>query len=300
MGTLEVVPSQPTQQFEVEVGEVVEEEQVVVIVDAFLLDGAIEAFAVGVHFRGLGEGMPVSEQSVGESGREIALEFAAVVGEHRFDGEGEHRLNQAKELCGGGAGMTARGPGPGEVRMQIGAGDDVAAIALRPQFDAVQGHTMARTLGVEMLGLAQAWPAYRLGFAVGAQPTRPGAHLVRCVSDQAADSTGARTGQLVGRGKHSQQQVQLLFRQIRVQRAQASNLGDQHRWPLTPVPALGRGRTRHQGREVAAFRPQFGPPQIEGAAADPEGFAGGRYTIALPEPQNLPSALGIGGNHAPA
>ena len=51
----EVVPGEPAQQLEVEVGEVVEEEQVVVVVDAFFLDGAVEAFAVGVHARGLGD-----------------------------------------------------------------------------------------------------------------------------------------------------------------------------------------------------------------------------------------------------
>lgn len=51
MRAFEVVPSQPTQEFEVEVGEVVEEEKIVVIVDAFVLYGAVEAFAMGVHLR---------------------------------------------------------------------------------------------------------------------------------------------------------------------------------------------------------------------------------------------------------
>jgi hypothetical protein len=46
---LEVVPGEPAQQLEVEVGEILEEEQVVVVVDAFFLEGAIEALAVGVH-----------------------------------------------------------------------------------------------------------------------------------------------------------------------------------------------------------------------------------------------------------
>ena len=78
---------------------------------------------------------------------------------------------------------------------------------------------MACPLGVEMLGLAHPWPAYRLGLAVGAKPTRSGAHFVRCIGDQAADGTSAGTGQLVGRGNGFQQLLQLLFGQIGVQRA---------------------------------------------------------------------------------
>jgi hypothetical protein len=64
----------------------------------------------------------------GELVREVALEFAAVIGQYGFDGEGEHGLNQAEELRCGGAGVAAGGPCPGEVRMQIGAGDDIAAL----------------------------------------------------------------------------------------------------------------------------------------------------------------------------
>ena len=124
-------------QFEVEVGEVVLEQQVVVEVDAFFLDGAIEAFAVGVHLGGLGVGMPVGEQAVGEFGCEVALEFAAVVGEHGLDGEREDRLDEVQEVGGGEAGMAAGGPSPGEMGMQVDEGDEVAAVVLGPQFDGV-------------------------------------------------------------------------------------------------------------------------------------------------------------------
>lgn len=70
----------------------------------------------------------MGKQQRGELVREVALEFAAVVGQYGFDGEGKHGLNQAEELRCGGAGVAAGGPGPGEVRMQIGAGDDIAAL----------------------------------------------------------------------------------------------------------------------------------------------------------------------------
>lgn len=109
VGSLEVVPGEIAQQFEVEVGEVIEEQQVVVEVDAFLLHGAIEAFAVGVHAGCFGVGVPVGEQVVGQRAGEVALEFAAVVGEHGFDGEREHGLDEAEELAGSGAGVAAGG-----------------------------------------------------------------------------------------------------------------------------------------------------------------------------------------------
>src|SRR6267154_3434597 len=120
----------------------------------------------------------MGEQQRGELMGEVALELAAVVGQDRFDGEGEHGLNQAEELRRGGAGVTAGGAGPGEVRMQIGAGDDVAALVEGTQLDAVQGHAMAGTLGVEMPRLAHSGLAYRGRFAVAAKPPWPGAHLV--------------------------------------------------------------------------------------------------------------------------
>src|SRR5271156_976699 len=99
--------------------------------------------------------MPVCGEPFGQCGGEVALKLAAVVGEDGFDGEGEDGLDEAEELSGGGAGVAAGGPGPGEVRMQVGAGDDVAAQAVGAQLDAVEGDAMARAQCVEVLGLAQ-------------------------------------------------------------------------------------------------------------------------------------------------
>ena len=94
VGALEVVPGEVAQEFEVEVGGVVEEQLVVVVVDALFLQGAIESLAVGVHLGRLGEGVPVGEQAMGQFGGEVALELAAVVGEDGLDGEGEDGLDE--------------------------------------------------------------------------------------------------------------------------------------------------------------------------------------------------------------
>ena len=68
---LGVVPGEPAQQLKVEIGELIEEQQVVVIVDELVLDGAIEALAMGVHLRRLRIGTPVRKQQVGVSGQYI-------------------------------------------------------------------------------------------------------------------------------------------------------------------------------------------------------------------------------------
>jgi len=61
----EVVPRQPRQQGEIELAGVIEEEQIVVVVDELFLDGAIEAFAVRIHSRRLGVGVPMGKQPIG-------------------------------------------------------------------------------------------------------------------------------------------------------------------------------------------------------------------------------------------
>jgi len=141
----------------------------------------------------------------------MALELAAVIGEHRFDGEGEHGLDEAKELRGGGAGVAAGGPGPSEMRMQIGAGNHVAALIGGPQLDAVQRHAMARMEGVKMLRLAQPWSAQGRAFAMGANALWAGAHFVRRLRDQPANGAGTRARQMAHRGEGQQQHMQLFF-----------------------------------------------------------------------------------------
>ena len=55
-----VVEDEPLGEFLVEAGEV-GEEQVFVVVDEGFLDGAIEAFGMGIHFWGLGVGIPTGD-----------------------------------------------------------------------------------------------------------------------------------------------------------------------------------------------------------------------------------------------
>ena len=202
----------------------------------------------------------------------MALELAAVIGEHRFDGEGEHGLDEAKELRGGGAGVAAGGPGPSEMRMQIGAGNHVAALIGGPQLDAVQRHAMARMEGVKMLRLAQPWSAQGRAFAMGANALWAGAHFVRRLRDQPANGAGTRARQMAHRGEGQQQQMQLFFGEIGMERTQAADLRHQCRGPLATAAMFRGGRPRHQRRHVATFGGELGTPQIKRSPADRERF----------------------------
>ena len=117
--------------------------------------------------------------------------------------------------------------------MQVGAGDDVAALVLGAQFDAFQGHAMAAAFVPEML--AQAWLAHRIGFAGATEGLWPRAHLVRGVGDQAADGARAGAWQLAGGRPRQQQLMQLSFGQTRMQRKQVADLGHQRGGPLPPA-----------------------------------------------------------------
>ena len=96
MGPFGVVEDQPLGEFWVEAGEV-GEEQVFVVVDEGFLDGAIEAFGMGIHFWGLGVGIPTGDLLFREGLGEARLKLGAVVGEQhlgllreqiQFGGEG--------------------------------------------------------------------------------------------------------------------------------------------------------------------------------------------------------------------
>ena len=79
MDPLGVVEEEPVHELLVESGEV--EEERVVVVDEFVLNGAVEALDVGIHLRGLRICVIVGDLEVEESFGEVFLELAPVVGQ---------------------------------------------------------------------------------------------------------------------------------------------------------------------------------------------------------------------------
>ena len=81
VGSFSVLEEEPVGELAVEGGQVVEQ-QVFMIVHELFLEGAVEAFRVGVHFRGAGVRPPVRDAAFLQAVLEVAEERRAVVGEH--------------------------------------------------------------------------------------------------------------------------------------------------------------------------------------------------------------------------
>ena len=94
-----VVGEQPVGQFLVEGSQVVEEEVLMIVHERFL-EGEVEAFGVGVHFRRAGVRPPVGDAAFLQTLLEVAQKLRAVVGEDEPWGG----------LCGAGPRVGA-GPG---------------------------------------------------------------------------------------------------------------------------------------------------------------------------------------------
>ena len=93
---------QPVGQVPVKGGQVVKQ-QVLVVIHELFLEGAIEPFRVGVHFRGAGIRPPVRDAPFVESLLEVVLELRAVVGEEEA-GRGEQRTQRIERMRGLAAG----------------------------------------------------------------------------------------------------------------------------------------------------------------------------------------------------
>jgi len=295
MGTFTVIPIDPGEELKVERRQI-GKEQILVIVSELVLHGAVKAFAVGIHFWGFRIGMPMGEGVAVELVSEVAFEFAAVIGEHGLDAIGKERFDELKELAGGKARVAARRPGESKVRVQVGESDDKAPAAIDLPFDGIEGHAVTWMTGDEMLGLARCLRARGLGSAVGPQPRWAMAHFVRCISDEAPNGAHRRTAQVLALAEGSQNRIYLLFGEVRMVLADASDLGNDRRCPLTMAAALRCRRGRGQGASSLPFR----LPRKERATAHFKGIPSRRQTVDLPELKNLNAPLGVFMNHLPA
>ena len=91
MRPLGVEPGEPVEQALVEAWQVVEE-QLLVHIEELLLHRAVEALAVGIHFRSAREGVPVEDLAVFQGAVEMLGELLTVVREHAAHRSGEEAL----------------------------------------------------------------------------------------------------------------------------------------------------------------------------------------------------------------
>ena len=122
-----------------------------VVIDKLLLNGAVEALAVGVHLRGLGVGMIVDQMKPFEFCLEVFHKLTAVVGQDKRDGKRKDDEAHIKELFRGQRGMRGSTPRKTKPREDILERDDITSLALNVLLDRIQGHTVARILGLEIV-----------------------------------------------------------------------------------------------------------------------------------------------------
>lgn len=99
MWALGVVEDEPIGEFLVEGGQVGKEE-IFVEVDEGLLEGAVEAFEVGVHPGRLGVGIPARDAAFLQGSGKVCLELAAIVREQDLRGFGQQAQGRAKRRLG--------------------------------------------------------------------------------------------------------------------------------------------------------------------------------------------------------
>ena len=127
VGDGSVVGDEPLGEFLVEEFEVAEE-QVFVVIDELLLDGAVEAFDVGVHLGAFGVGPEVGEAMLLQDLLEVPLKLGTVVREELQGAV----LGQSVDERLGDSGAMARvlgrqGHRKGDGRTGVDHGQDIAA-----------------------------------------------------------------------------------------------------------------------------------------------------------------------------
>ena len=191
-GSFGVIEEEPVSEVPVEVRQVVEE-QVLVVIHELFLEGAIEAFGVGVHFRRAGVRPPVRDAAFLQALLEVAQKLRAVVGEHEAWGfrqemaQGVQREGRLAARRGGG------GKGDGEAGVRVDEGEQVAAEAGLEAHHGIAGEHLEWPMS-DTLGLAGfAGPGHGFGATAGVQADGGVPHLVGRPGDEASD--GGDTGQ---------------------------------------------------------------------------------------------------------
>ena len=95
------------------------------VIDELVLNGAIEALDMGVHFGGAGISVPVGDLFARHQAGEMLGELPAVVGQHDVQGAGEEGLGQMPDGTGDLAVACWRCQGEGKAAMGIGQGDQI-------------------------------------------------------------------------------------------------------------------------------------------------------------------------------
>ena len=244
VGSFGVIEEEPVSEVPVEVRQVVEE-QVLVVIHELFLEGAIEAFGVGIHFRRAGVRPPVRDAAFLQALLEVAQKLRAVVGEHEAWGfrqemaQGVQREGRLAARRGGG------GKGDGEAGVRVDEGEQGAAEAGLEAHHGIAGEHLEWPMPDALGWAGFAGPGHGFGATAGVQTAGGVPHLVGRPGDEASDGGDTGQGEAVLLTPGVEQDVEFGLAEVGVGRAQASNLREQCRGPNR---LTGDGGVRWRGR----------------------------------------------------
>ena len=109
MRSFSVVPDEPRDQLAIEL--IGSDQQLLMVINELLLNGAVKTFAVGVHLGSSGIGMPVSFVQASDLLIEVLHKLRAVIGKNGLKRVSKDIGDDGKELSGSQRRMAVRGPG---------------------------------------------------------------------------------------------------------------------------------------------------------------------------------------------
>ena len=242
MGQDGMVSQQPVGEVPVKGGQVVEQQRLVVVHEG-LLEGAIEPFSVGVHFRGTGRRPPMGDAPFVEALLEVAQELGAVVGEEEPGWGGEQHTQRVEDVSGVAARGGGGSQGEDEATVGIDEGEQVTAEARVQPHHGITGEHFQGRHRAPVGGPGFAGPARGLGAPAGIQADRDVPHLVGGAGDQAVDRGDTGEGEPLLRTPRLQEDLQLGLPEVGIGGTQTPDLLAQGRRPPglpTLVGALER------------------------------------------------------------
>ena len=192
MRSLRVIPDEPGNQFSVKL--IGTDQQFLMVIDEFFLNGPIKPFYVSVHLGSFGIGMPVLFVQASNFLIEVLHELRAIVGQYRLKWIGKHLGDDSQEFSGGQRRMALSGPGKGEARIVIGEGDNVSPDAIEKVFHRVKGAAFTGSAGFIAFGFSPLMSLLLLdSLSIGPKLHRPAAHLIGGIGDDPPDGSRSRT-----------------------------------------------------------------------------------------------------------
>lgn len=249
MWALGVVEDEPVGEFLVEQGQV-GKEQVFVVIDEGFLEGAVEAFDMGVHPGAFGVGIPALDMPCLDGSGEVFFELAAIVREHDLGGlwqQGEHGFQGGLGVA---TGFAGQGQCQGKTACWIDEGDDVASDAITDAFDGIHGQALQWS-GPAAFGLAWLGGATGLEASQAVWPRWGMAHPVRGAGHDAADGGCRGKRHTVLLTPRREQEMELVFAEVGMRLAELTDFSHESGIGPGGASAPGRRGACRQGGWVA-------------------------------------------------